>query len=71
MPDRSVTSGGIADLEAKAQFLRFFIEQKDGKDLVINDFAHHFGHAPQRGIQVERGIDHIRDFEQKRFDAGT
>src|SRR5438270_12456248 len=35
----------IANLEAETQFLSLLIQQKDGKNLVINDPANHLGHA--------------------------
>ena len=55
----------ISHLKTDAQFLGFLIQQEDGEDLVVNDFAHQFRHAAQGGVQVERGVDHVRHLEQK------
>ena len=53
---------GVSHLKSDAQILGFFIHQQYGKDLVINDFAHQFGHPAQGGVQIESGIDHVRHF---------
>src|SRR5215468_3065497 len=59
---------GITEAKADSQVLRLLIDQKNGKYFVINDFADQFRHPAQGGIEIERGIHHVCDFEQKRFD---
>ena len=61
----------ISHLEADAQVLCLLIHQQDGKDLVVDDFAHQFGHAAQRGVQIERGIDDVRHLEQQEARLST
>ena len=58
----------VSNLKADAQVLGLFVHQQDGKDFVVDDFAHQFGHAAQRGVQIEGGVDHVRHFKQKRLD---
>jgi hypothetical protein len=60
----------VTHLEAKSEILRLFMKQKDCENLVVDDFANQFRHPAQGGIEVERGINDIRDFEQKRIDFG-
>ena len=59
--------GRIADLKTDVEFLALFIEQENGEDLVVDDLANKFGDAAQGGLQVERGVDDVGHFEQKRF----
>ena len=61
----------ITHLKPEAQFLRLLVEQQDGENLVINDFAHQFRHPPQRSVQIERGVDHVSHFQQQRLDLGV
>ena len=58
----------ISHLEADSQVLCFFIQQQDGEDFVVNDPAHQFRHAAQRGVQVEGGVDDVRHLKQQRLD---
>src|SRR5579863_8394461 len=55
----------VADLKAYAELLGLFIQQQNGKYFIINDLAHQLRHAVQSGVQIERGVDHVRHFEQK------
>ncbi len=54
-------------MKAHVKFLALFIEQKNGKDFVVDDLAHQFGDAAQGSLEIERGIDDVRHFEQERF----
>ena len=58
----------IADLEAEAQLLRALVQQKDGEDFVIDDLANQFGDPAQGRVEVERGVDHVGDFEEQGID---
>ena len=60
----------ISHMEAYVQFLTVFIEQQDGENFVVNNLADQFRHPPQRGFQVERGVDHVGHFEQERVHLG-
>ena len=55
-------------MEANVSSCVFSLSKQDREDFVVDDFAHQFGHAAQRGFQVERGVDHVRHFEQQRLD---
>ena len=59
---------GIAQAEADAQVLVFFVNQQNGKDLVIDDFTHQFCHSAQSGVEVKGGIYNVCHLKQKRFD---
>ena len=59
----------ISDLEAHTQFLRAFVEQENGKDFVVDDFAHQFSHAAQSGVEIERSVDYVGDLEQQWLDG--
>jgi hypothetical protein len=59
---------GIARLETEAQLLSLLVEQKDGENFVIDDLANEFRHPPEGGVEVERGIDHVGDFQQQWVD---
>ena len=61
----SMVSGGMADGEAKAEFLRLFVQQQDGENLVVDDTTNQFGNAPQEGVEIKRGVDHIGHFQKK------
>ncbi len=58
----------IADLKTEAQLLRALVQQKDGEDFVVDDLANQFGDPAQGGVEVERGIDHVGDFQQQWID---
>ena len=58
---------GIADMEANIELLQRFVKQEDGENLVVDNFADKLRDATQSGLEVERGVDHVGDFEQKRF----
>ena len=60
----------ISHVKSNIQFLPLFIEQKNGKDFVVDDLAHQFRHASQGGFQVERGVDHVGHFQQEWFHLG-
>src|ERR1019366_122811 len=60
----------ISHMEAYVQFLTVFVEQQDGENFVVNNLADQFRHAPQRGFQVERGVDYVGHFEQERVHLG-
>ena len=60
----------VSHAEANVQFLPLLVEQQDGENLVFNDFLDDFGDSPQGGIEVKRGVDHVRYFEQKGIDLG-
>ena len=51
------------------------VEQKDGKDAVVNDGAHQLGGAIEQGLQVEGGIEGVCEVDQigevGRFNAGV
>ena len=57
--------GRMSDGEAHPQLLRLFVEQQNGKNLVIDRPPHLFGSALQQGIEVERGVDHVGHFHQE------
>src|SRR5437764_11638353 len=59
----------MADAEPEVEFLGLFIQQKNAENLIIDDFADEFGDPAQSGVQVECGVHHIGDFEQKRLDT--
>ena len=46
----------------------FFVNQQNGKDLVIDDFTHQFCHSAQSGVEVKGGIYNVCHLKQKRFD---
>ena len=54
-------------METNVQFLALLVEQQNSEDLVVNDFAHQLRHPPKRGIEIERGVDHVGYLEQERF----
>src|SRR4051795_2818690 len=55
--------------EPKIQLLRFFIEQQNTENLVIDDFADEFRYPAQRGVEIKRGVDHVGDFQQQGIDS--
>ncbi len=57
----------VAHLKAKAQFLSLFVQQKNGEDFIVDDFAHHLRDAAQSRIQVERRRQNIGNFQQQRL----
>src|SRR5579859_128696 len=57
----------MADGEAHAQLLGFFIEQHDAEDFVVNHPPHQLCRAFEQGIEVERGVDHLGHFHQEAF----
>ena len=57
----------IANLKTEAQLLGAFVEQKNGKDLVVDDLAHQFGNPAQGRVQVERSVDHVGHLQQQRL----
>ena len=59
---------GVSHLETNAQILCFLVDQQNGENLVVDDLADEFGYAPQRGIEVESGVDHVRHLEQQGLD---
>ena len=46
------------------------MQQEDRENLVVNDFAHELRDPAQGSIEVERGVDNVRHFEQKRINMG-
>jgi len=60
----------VSHVKTNAQFLGFFIQQQDRKDLIIKYFTHQFSNPAQGRVQVERGVDHIGHLEQKWLDLG-
>ena len=58
----------ISHLKAEPQFLGFFVEQKNRKNLVVDDFADDLGDPAHGRIQVERRGQHVRHVEQQRLD---
>ena len=65
--------GGVADLEAHSQVVGAVVEQQDGEDAVIDDRAHQLRGALEQCLQVERGVQRVRQPDEKlggqRFDA--
>src|SRR5262249_55510563 len=61
----------VADLKAEAQLLCALIEQKDGENLVVDDPLHHLSHTLHQRIEVERGVEHVSHFNQKRFNINA
>src|SRR3954462_1898902 len=59
----------MPDAEAEIQLLRFFIEQQNTENLVIDDFADEFRYPAQRGVEIKRGVDHVGDFQQQGIDS--
>jgi hypothetical protein len=56
--------GGVADLEAHAEFVGAVVEEKDGEDAVVDDGADELGGAVEEGLQVEGGVEgvgHLRE----------
>ena len=60
----------MADLETDAQLLRSLVQQQDGEHLVIHHPLQHLGHALQQGVEVERGVHRIGNFQQVVVEAG-
>src|ERR1700689_1214515 len=58
----------ISDLKAKTEFLRLFVEQKNGEDFVIDDLADHLGDPAHSRIQIERSREDVGDVQQQRLD---
>ena len=56
-------------LETDAKLLRFLIDKENRKDVVINYLAYQFGHAREKCIEIERGVDDIGHFQQKRING--
>jgi len=54
-------------MEADVQLLKRLVEQQNRENLVVDDLTDQFRHAPQRGFQVERGVDHVGHFQQQGF----
>jgi hypothetical protein len=50
---------GVANLEAHAQLIGAVVQQKNGKDAVIDDGTHQVGHAMQQRLQIQGGIQRI------------
>ncbi len=61
----------ISHLEPEVEFLRLFVEQQDGKNLIVNHLADHLGHALERGVEIERGVDHVRHFQEQGLHLGA
>src|SRR5215472_1217426 len=61
----------MADLKAEAQLLCALIQQQDGEDFVVDDPLYDLGYPLQQRVQVERRVEDVRDFNQKRFDIHT
>ena len=59
----------MPNLEAYAQLLRFFVEQQDGEDFVVDDAFQHLGHALQQGVEVQGSIHRIGNFQQVAVDV--
>ena len=59
------TSARVANLEAHAQLVGAVVQQQNGKDAVVNHGAHQVGHAMQQRLQIQRGIQRIRQPRQK------
>src|SRR5579862_6821632 len=59
----------VADLEPETEFLSAFIQQQDGEHFIVNHPLDHLGYSMQQGVQIQSGVQHIRDFHQKGFDV--
>src|SRR5258708_4457997 len=59
----------IADLKAEPQLLRAFVQQQNGKNLIVNDALDHLRYALQQGIQIERGVEHVSHFDENRLNV--
>ncbi len=55
----------MADLEAHAQVVGPFVQQQDGEDPVVDDGAHQVRGAMQQGLQIEGGIQGVRQPHQE------
>src|SRR5262249_16508984 len=63
--------GQVPNLKTEAELLRAFVEQQDGKNLVINDPLYYLGHPLEQRIEVEGGVEHVSHFNQKRLNVNT
>ena len=61
----------VADLEAEAQLLGTLIQQKNGENFVVNDPLHHLSHTLQQRVKIKRGVEHVRNFNQKRLNINV
>ena len=55
----------MADLKAHTQVVGPFVEQQDGEDSVVDYGAHQVRSAMQQGLQIEGGIQGVRQPYQK------
>jgi len=61
--------GQMADLKPETEFLCAFVEQQNSEDLVINHALDYLSYAVQQGVQIKRGVQNIRDFDEQRLDV--
>ncbi len=54
----------VTDLEAHAQIVGAVVEQQDGEDAVIDDSARKVGGALEQRLQIERGVERIRELQE-------
>ena len=67
--------GGVANLEAHAEFFAALVEEEDGEDAVLDDGADEFRCALEEGAEVEGIVQSLGHAEQEAqvggFDTGV
>src|ERR1041385_2606445 len=66
-PDTLGNLRQMADLKAKTQLLRAFVQQQDGENLIVDDAFYHLSHALHERVEIKRGVEHVRHFNEKRL----
>jgi hypothetical protein len=57
--------GRMSDLKPHTQVVGPLIEKQDGEDLVINDRAHQVRGTVQQGLEIEGGVEGVRQPDEK------